>query len=109
MLEALDLSRRLAKEAYKQAATPLELELAALQRLARAQGVPIIIIMEGWGAAGKGTLINELILPLDPRGFRVHTTLPPTEEEALRPFLWRFWTKISKADQLTIFDRSWYG
>ena len=82
MLEALDLSRRLAKEAYKQAATPLVLELAALQRLARAHGVPIIIIMEGWGAAGKGTLINELILP----SIRVASeSTPPYPQPKRRP------------------------
>jgi len=78
------------------------------RREARDLAIPVIVVFEGWDAAGKGTLINNLILPLDPRGFTVHSTLPPNEEEALRPFLWRFWARTPARGRLTIFDRSWY-
>ncbi|MBT3603643.1 MAG: hypothetical protein HN521_11305, partial [Candidatus Latescibacteria bacterium] len=44
---------------------------------AHEMGVPITIVFEGWGAAGKGRLINELLLALDPRGVKVHSTLAP--------------------------------
>jgi len=70
--------------------------------------VPVVIVFEGWEAAGKGTVINELILPLDPRGFKVHSTFAPNEEESLRPFLWRFWTKTPARGRIAVFDRSWY-
>ena len=108
MLESIDLSRKISKADYKQAKDPLSLKLAALQRRTTDLGIPVILVFEGWNAAGKGTLINELILPLDPRGFNVHSTLPPNEEEALRPFLWRFWTKTPARGRFAIFDRSWY-
>jgi polyphosphate:AMP phosphotransferase len=108
MLERLDLSRKLTKAEFKAAREGLELELAALQRLAKERGLPVIILFEGWGASGKGTMINNLIMPLDPRGFTVHSTLRPTEEEALRPFLWRFWTQTPARGRIAIFDRSWY-
>jgi AMP-polyphosphate phosphotransferase len=48
-----------------------------------------------------------LILPLDPRGFTVHSTSEPTEEEAFHPLLWRFWKRTPTRGRLAIFDRSW--
>ncbi len=108
MLKDINLSRRVTKAEYKAVEDELTIKLGRLQREAVERGVPWIVVFEGWDAAGKGTLINDLILPLDPRGFSVHSTLPPTEEEAFRPFLWRFWTKTPARGRLTIFDRSWY-
>ncbi len=108
MLENIDLSREIAKADYKPQRDAARLELPALQRRCRELGIPVVIVFEGWDAAGKGTLINHLILPLDPRGFRVHSTLAPTEEEALRPFLWRPWIRTPAKGRITIFDRSWY-
>ncbi|MBN1521948.1 MAG: phosphate--AMP phosphotransferase [Candidatus Aureabacteria bacterium] len=109
MLEKVDLSRKLKKEAFKKAMSSLELKIGELQRLARSLNIPVIVVFEGWDAAGKGTLINKLLLSLDPRGFTVHPTNPPNEEERLRPFLWRFWTRTPGKGRIAIFDRSWYG
>jgi len=109
MLEKIDLSKKIEKDQYKQLMAALELKLGELQRQARALQIPISIVFEGWDAAGKGTLINKLLLSLDPRGFKVHPINPPNEEERLRPFLWRFWIKTPARGQIAIFDRSWYG
>jgi len=108
MLEKIDLSRKVAKADYRKAKDDLDLRLAALQRRVKDLQIPVTIVFEGWGAAGKGTLINELILPLDPRGFNVYSTLAPAEDEALRPFLWRFWKRLPARGRIAIFDRSWY-
>ncbi len=108
MLENIDLKRKVSKKEYKEIKKDLDLKLAALQRRVKELRFPVIIVFQGWGAAGKGTLINELILPLDPRGFTVYSTLPPNEEERLRPFLWRFWNRTPPRGRLAIFDRSWY-
>ena len=83
-------------------------ELAGLQRTAKALGIPTVIVVEGWGASGKGVLINNLILPLDPRGFCVYTIKDESEEEMRHPFLWRFMTKTPKKGEIAVFDRSWY-
>jgi len=109
MLEKIDLTKKLNKADYKSQVDDLKLKLAKLQRDARETGLPITIVFEGWDAAGKGTLINKLLLAMDPRGFKVHPTNPPTEEEYLRPFLWRFWIKTPARGRIAIFDRSWYG
>jgi len=108
MLKEIDLTRKVRKADYRQAKDALDLRLAALQRRAKDLRIPVIIVFEGWDAAGKGTLINELILPLDPRGFNVYSTFAPNEQEALRPFLWRFWPHTPARGRIAIFDRSWY-
>jgi polyphosphate:AMP phosphotransferase len=108
MLKNIDLSRKVPKEEYKSIKDQLELKLAELQRKAKEMNIPVIVVFEGWDAAGKGTLINDLILPLDPRGFTVYSTHSPNEEEAMRPFLWRFWNHTPERGRITIYDRSWY-
>jgi polyphosphate:AMP phosphotransferase len=107
MLKDIDLSREIGKAEYKRLKGEADLKLAALQRQVKALGIPVIVVFEGWSAAGKGTLINELILPLDPRGFTVHSASGPTAEEAFYPFLWRFWKRTPTCGRLAIFDRSW--
>lgn len=109
MLETIDLTNKLSKHEYKSRKAALVLRLGVLQREARKLGIPVVIVFEGWDAAGKGTLINSLLLALDPRGFTVWPTNPPNDEERLRPFLWRFWVKMPQAGRIALFDRSWYG
>lgn len=109
MLECIDLSKNLKKKEVKAIMDELDSELAVLQREAKARNIPVMIIFEGWGASGKGTLINRLIHPLDPRGFKVYTIQKENEEEAMRPFLWRFWTKTPAKGRIHVFDRSWYN
>ena len=83
-------------------------ELAYLQRKARELGIPVLVVVEGLSAAGKGTIINHMIQPLDPRGFKVSCIASPNRDEQLRPFLWRFWRRTPSAERMAIFDRSWY-
>ena len=109
MLEKVDLSRELPKTEYKSVMNGLKTKLGELQRRAHDLGVPVVIVFEGWDAAGKGTMINRLLMSMDPRGFKVHPINPPNEEELLRPFLWRFWIKTPEKGRVGIFDRSWYG
>jgi len=109
MLELIDLDKRIPKETYDQVFPGLEIRLGECQRAARAAGVPVIVVFAGWGAAGKGTLINRLAQALDPRGFKVHTPNGPTPDELYRPWMWRYWTLLPEAGSFAIFDRSWYG
>jgi polyphosphate kinase 2 (PPK2 family) len=109
MLEKVDLSKQLPKPEYKSVMRGLKNRLSELQRKVYNLGIPVIIVFEGWDAAGKGTMINRLLISMDPRGFKVHPINPPNEEELLRPFLWRFWIKTPEKGRVAIFDRSWYG
>ena len=108
MLEVLDLDLNTSKEEYQEAIPRLREDLRDLQHAVRACRVPVVVLFEGWNAAGKGDSINSLVRPLDPRGFKVYTTQAPTLEEQLHPFLWRFWTRLPAQGELVFWDRSWY-
>ena len=96
------------KKALKRKIEDLGEEFGYLQRKCREFGIPVLIVVEGWSAAGKGSMINKIIQPLDPRGFKVTCIASPSRDEQLRPFLWRFWRRTPSAEKMAIFDRSWY-
>lgn len=108
MLEKIDLSRTAEKEVYRQVQKEYGARLGQIQRRLKEAGIPVIILFEGMGAAGKGIQINRLIQSLDPRGFDVYASSRITEDEAMRPFLWKFWTLTPERGRIAIFDRSWY-
>ncbi|MEG1707974.1 MAG: phosphate--AMP phosphotransferase [Acinetobacter sp.] len=68
-----------------------------------------IIVFEGMDAAGKGGAIKRIVKNLDPREYDIHTISAPEKYELRRPYLWRFWNKLQTDEDITIFDRSWYG
>ncbi len=109
MLEDIDLTVRLSKEEYESAIPDLRLKLGELQRRAAALGIPTMILFGGWAAAGKGDLMNRLIMALDPRGFRVYITEEPDAEESSRPFFWRYWQETPAKGRISIFLKSWYS
>ena len=108
MLEKIDLNKTMSKEEYDQQMDRLTEQIGSVQRACIEEHIPILIVVEGLGASGKGTLINRLIQPLDPRGFHVYAIKGETEEEKRHPFLWRFWTKTPAKGRMVILDRSWY-
>lgn len=67
-----------------------------------------MVVFEGLDASGKGTLINRMIQSLDPRGFKVFTLGREKEDEVMRPYFWRFFTKTTERGRMHIFDQSWY-
>lgn len=108
MLEKIDLKKKCQGKEYKARLEEESAKLSVLQRQCKEAGIPVIVVFEGFGAAGKGTQINRLIQAMDPRGFSVYTSNKESEDERLHPFLWRYWTKIPAKGRFAIFDRSWY-
>lgn len=109
MLENINLKRKLSREEYKKVLPNLQRRLYDLEKACWDQGVPSIIVFEGWDASGKGTTISTLTQRLDPRGFKLHPITPPRTYEQQRPWLWRFWLKTPNRGEMVIFDHSWYG
>lgn len=108
MLDSVNLQKVLVKEEYKPMAAKLKQQLSVLQQSVKQNALPVVVLFEGWSAAGKGSKIGDIILNLDPRGFKVYSTVSPTEEEKRYPYLWRFWSKTPRQGDISIFDRSWY-
>ena len=108
MLEEGNLKAKLEKADYEALMPALKQQLAALDAPLRSAGLPVIILFEGWSAAGKGKMIGRLIKNLDPRWFKVVNTQAPTELEQRYPYLRRHWLTIPEEGMFSIMDRSWY-
>ena len=109
MLETIDLSLKLGRDEYEEQLKDVQLQLLRLQLQMREHDIPMIILYEGWDAAGKGGSIMRITERLDPRGYQVQPIGPPNEVERQHHYLWRFWTRLPVKGSLAIFDRSWYG
>ena len=109
MLENLNLGRKLSRSEYKELLPALQRRLYDLEKACWDNGISSVIVFEGWDASGKGTAIATLTQRLDPRGFRMHSTVLPRTYEQKRPWLWRFWLQVPNRGEMVIFDHSWYG
>ncbi len=109
MLETLDLTRTLAREDYVREVTRRQIQLRELGYQVYLQKRPVIILFEGWDAAGKGGAIKRITEKLDPRGYVVYPISAPQGEDKTRHYLYRFWRRLPERGQIAIFDRSWYG
>jgi polyphosphate kinase 2 (PPK2 family) len=109
MLEKIDLSQKVKKKDYKAQMPDLRDKLYHLQNEVRKMQVPVMIVFEGWDAAGKTPTIVNLARRLDPRGYKHHAIRPARTSEKKYPWLWRYWQKIPAYGEMAIFDRSWYG
>ena len=108
MLDKIDMKKKAVRQDYDDRMAHLEIRMGELQRKSRELGIPIMIIFEGFEASGKGTMINKMIQPLDPRGFKVYTMEKETEEDRMHPYFWRYFIKTPAKGRIHIFDRSWY-
>jgi polyphosphate kinase 2 (PPK2 family) len=108
MLENLDLSKKLKMGEWQELRMPLQRRLYELQRAAFRSGMPVVILMEGWAAAGKGAAVRTLTQRLDPRGFRAWAIRRPSEADLAYPWLRRYWLKLPARGDIAIFEGSWY-
>lgn len=108
MLEKIDLKKDIDKETAKVSIEEMGIRLSELQRECKAAQIPVVIVFEGIGAAGKGVQINKLIRNLDPRGFYVYAAKGDSEDVQMRPFLWQYCCRMPEYGRIAIFDRSWY-
>jgi polyphosphate:AMP phosphotransferase len=108
MLDTLDLELSLDKETYKSQIEALMRQLRSLEKACWEHKLPVIVVLEGWAAAGKGTLLKQIVNYMDPRGFAVHPIFSVSPPEERYPFLWRFWQKLPPKGSLGFFYHSWY-
>jgi polyphosphate:AMP phosphotransferase len=109
LLQSLDMTQRLEKKDYQKLLEKYQGELNILTRSKRFHKYSLILVFEGWDAAGKGSAIRRITGALDARQYHIVPISAPTEEERAQPYLWRFWRHIPNIGGITIFDRSWYG
>ena len=82
--------------------------LSGFQMKIKEKKLPVMVIFEGWDAAGKGSVLGSIIKNIDPRFFQVATMdKPRTEEEQRYPFLYRYMVEIPEAGKFRFFDTCW--
>lgn len=109
LLNRLDLSLKLPKKAYEKDLEKYQGKLNLLTRHKNFRKMSVVVVFEGFDAAGKGSAIRRITGALDARYYRVVPTAAPTDEERAQPYLWRFWRHVPRRGHLAVFDRSWYG
>lgn len=97
---------KIKEKEFNKTIKPLKLKLAELQRTSKEKKIPILIIFEGLEASGKGTIINEILVTLDPRGYKVLNHNHPLEPNSLP--LKQYLENIPGNGEFHIFDKSWY-
>ncbi|CAB4860068.1 unannotated protein [freshwater metagenome] len=114
-LDAIDLSQSLSTKDYERLLSERSYRLAQL-RLAlggklgeSGLGPGLLILFEGWDAAGKGGAIKRLVAPLDARHVRVVQYAAPTPDEKRHFYLQRFTGQLPGHGGMAVFDRTWYG
>ncbi len=82
-------------------------KLAVQQMKIKEHGLPVLVLFEGWGTAGKGSVLGKVIKNIDPRFFKVASMDVPTEEEKRKPFLYRHFVKIPQKGKFQFLDSGW--
>ena len=95
------------REEMKRQLEKTKSSLYDLQMKIKEHKLPVLVLFEGWSAAGKGIMIGKVIKNIDPRFFKVATMSSPTEEELRRPFLYRYMKQIPEEGKFTFLDSGW--
>lgn len=82
-------------------------KLFVQQMALKEKKLPVLVLFEGWGAAGKGSVLGKVIKNIDPRFFKVATMDRPTEEELRKPFLYRHFVRIPQEGKFVFYNGGW--
>lgn len=107
MLKDWKKSERPGEEEMEKRLEELRARLFSKQTQIKEHKLPVLVILEGWGAAGKGSVLGKVIKNIDPRFFKVATMDEKSKEEMRRPFLYRHFIKIPEAGKYMFLDGSW--
>ena len=107
MAEEKTVENKTKKKTEKEEIKALAARLAEQQLLIKDAKIPVIVLIDGWAASGKGSLINELISELDPRFYNV-ASLPVIPEVQTRiPFLSQYAERIPENGKIMLYDSGW--
>ncbi|MDO9598241.1 MAG: polyphosphate:AMP phosphotransferase [Azoarcus sp.] len=109
MFESAELGHSTDKEAFEAAVPVLRAELLDAQfELLDLKKFAVVVLINGIDGAGKGETVNLLNEWMDPRHIQAWAFDAPTEEEAERPFMWRFWRALPPAGKIGVLFNNWY-
>ena len=107
MLKDFEKSKAEDKDVLNKEIKELRARLIGQQQQIREKKLPILVLIEGWAAAGKGSLIKELISEIDPRFYNVVSPAVIPESESRYPFLYPYAAAIPENGKLIFLDSGW--
>ena len=107
MLKNAYLNEKPEKEILKSRLKEQEDLLFVNQNKIKDNKLPVVVLIEGWGTAGKGTLIGNVINNIDPRFYKVATFDMPTDLEKRKPFLCRYFEALPEAGKFRFYNTGW--
>lgn len=110
MFESAELGHKIDKEVFKKEVPKLRAELLDVQYdVLQRKEFPVVILISGVDGSGKGETINLLYSWMDPRHISTLAFSAPSDEEAARPYMWRYWRALPAKGKVGIFAGSWYS
>lgn len=97
------------KKDYKAALDALQIQLVKLQRHVIADGLRVLVVLEGRDAAGKDGVIKRIVEYLSPRDTRVVALGIPSDREQRSWYYQRYVEEFPAAGEIALFNRSWYN
>ena len=107
MIETYNAMPKPEKDEIRQRLEAAHQRLSEQQLLMKENKLPVLVLFEGWGSAGKGTVLGEVIQELDPRFFSALSMHDPSADEKRKPFLARYFAEIPEAGQFKFLDAGW--
>ena len=107
MLKDFETKKNEDNDALNAEIKTLQSRLLGQQQLLMKAKIPVIVMIEGWAASGKGTLIKELISELDPRFYNVVSPVVLPEAEERYPFLYHYEKALPVNGKVTFLDSGW--
>ncbi len=101
--------RKMSKKAYEARLPDVRAALVRMQVELKSARFPVILVVAGVEASGKGDVVNILNGWLDPRGFETFALHEPTDEERDRPAMWRYWRTLPPSGRMAIYAGGWHS
>jgi AMP-polyphosphate phosphotransferase len=109
MFESAELGHEVDKETYSGHLPKLREQLLRAQaEIFRKKAFPVIVVISGFEAAGKGDTLHTLYEWMDSRHIATHAFDRPDCIERGHPEMWRFWRALPRAGDFGIFFGAWY-
>jgi polyphosphate kinase 2 (PPK2 family) len=109
MFESAELDHDISKAVYRREEPKLRQALLDAQNELRERGnFAVLVLIAGVEGAGKGETVNLLNEWMDPRQIEVNAFDRPSDEEAERPHMWRYWRSLPPKGRIGIFFGAWH-
>ena len=108
MFDSLNLDHEVEKDVFDAEEPGLRGRLIEAQYRLLGSDVPAIVVLGGVDALGRSDAAKQILSWMDSRHIRPFASMGPTDEEADRPRMWRYWRALPRKGRLGLFLNSWY-